>query len=136
MAEKLPLLHKHCKEHSFDIQVISFPMFLSLFVGFQSMEGILRILDFLFYRGVVVLFQFALAIFGSLEEKILAETDNVSVIALVKSFKTTGKELDNFVQLALDRFSIEPKKIEELYIFHKTKFVKDFSTSKKWINKS
>jgi hypothetical protein len=130
LAERLPMLSKHCKENHFDIQVISFPMFLSLFVGFQSMEGILRILDFLFYRGVVTLFQFGLAVFASLEERILKETDHVAVIGLVKSVRTTGKELDAFVGLALDRFSLEPKKIEELYTFHKCKFVKEFASSK------
>lgn len=130
LAEKLPALYKHCKDHYFDIQVISFPMFLSLFVGFQSMEGILRILDFLFYRGLVVLFQFALAIFSSCEEKIMQETDNVSVIGLVKNFRTTGKDLDAFMAVALDKYAIEPKKIEELYIFHKAKFVKEFAASK------
>lgn len=74
----LPRLHKRVREMDFDIAIISLPWMLTLFVDAIPMEvrapvavrrtltawqAAFRTIDCLLSRGVVVLFQVALALF-------------------------------------------------------------------------
>ncbi|KAK6466273.1 TBC1 domain family member 2A-like isoform X2 [Huso huso] len=71
LAEKMPRLTAHFKEHSIDHSLITFNWFLVVFVESLVSDILLRVWDAFLYEGTKVIFRYALALFKYNEEDIL-----------------------------------------------------------------
>ncbi|XP_047145794.1 TBC1 domain family member 2B isoform X1 [Hydra vulgaris] len=71
LEEKFPKLFSHLQSMQFDVSLISFNWFLTIFVDFFPTEVALRVWDTFLFEGCKVLFRFALAVFKIFEEDLL-----------------------------------------------------------------
>ncbi|XP_058859064.1 TBC1 domain family member 2A-like [Acipenser ruthenus] len=89
LAEKMPRLTAHFKEHSIDHSLITFNWFLVVFVESLVSDILLRVWDAFLYEGTKVIFRYALALFKYNEEDILKIHDNLEIYQYLRFFTKT-----------------------------------------------
>ncbi|XP_058879402.1 TBC1 domain family member 2A-like [Acipenser ruthenus] len=100
LAEKMPRLMAHFKEHSIDHSLITFNWFLVVFVESLVSDILLRAWDAFLYEGTKVIFRYALALFKYNEEDILKIHDNLEIYQYLRFFTKTisdGRKLMTIV---------------------------------------
>merc|ERR1719195_2122205 len=96
LCEKLPKLAIHFECHGVDPALFSLTWFLCLFLEYLPVNTYLHIWDAFLFEGSKVLFRYALAILKSVEEKLLRQTDYMS---LFSTFKTEVESLADVKEL-------------------------------------
>ncbi|XP_058878339.1 TBC1 domain family member 2A-like [Acipenser ruthenus] len=100
LAEKMPRLMAHFKEHSINHSLITFNWFLVVFVESLVSDILLRAWDAFLYEGTKVIFRYALALFKYNEEDILKIHDNLEIYQYLRFFTKTisdGRKLMTIV---------------------------------------
>ena len=80
----LPHLSRHLKSIDVDIQLVSVPWFVCLYLSSLPLTSAGRVLDCFFYLGPRFLFQLGLALLKFHEEVILASRDDDEVLQILK----------------------------------------------------
>lgn len=93
VCEKLPDLAIHLESHGVDPALFSINWFLCLFVDSLPVNTYLHIWDAFLFEGSKVLFRYALAILSYMEEKLMKQTDYMSI------FNTFRTEVESLVDV-------------------------------------
>ncbi|GAA95389.1 uncharacterized protein L969DRAFT_44592 [Mixia osmundae IAM 14324] len=86
VQKTLPIIHDHFREADVQLQVVSLPWFLSLFISSMPMVFAFRVVDCFFLMGPKVLFQISLAILKINGEELLQVTDDGMFINCIKTY--------------------------------------------------
>lgn len=89
LRRHLPSLERHLQAQQIQLSVVTLPWFLTIFLTTLPLKMALRVLDWFFLEGAVVLFQIALAIMQINEEGLLAVREEGQLVKLFKSYFAT-----------------------------------------------
>ncbi|MBN3284443.1 TBD2A protein, partial [Polyodon spathula] len=111
LAEKMPRLMAHFKEHSIDHSLITFNWFLVVFVESLVSDILLRVWDAFLYEGTKVIFRYALALFKYNEEEILKIHDNLEIYLYLRFFTKTISDGRKLMNIAFNDMNPFPMKL-------------------------
>ncbi|MBN3279552.1 TBD2A protein, partial [Polyodon spathula] len=111
LAEKMPRLMAHFKEHSIDHSLITFSWFLVVFVESLASDILLRVWDAFLYEGTKVIFRYALALFKYNEEDILKIHDNLEIYQYLRFFTKTISDGRKLMNIAFNDMNPFPMKL-------------------------
>ncbi|XP_033869102.3 TBC1 domain family member 2A-like [Acipenser ruthenus] len=111
LAEKMPRLTAHFKEHSIDHSLITFNWFLVVFVESLVSDILLRVWDAFLYEGTKVIFRYALALFKYKEEDILKIHDNLEIYLYLRFFTKTISDGRKLMNIAFNDMNPFPMKL-------------------------
>ncbi|XP_058885038.1 TBC1 domain family member 2A-like isoform X3 [Acipenser ruthenus] len=111
LAEKMPRLTAHFKEHSIDHSLITFNWFLVVFVESLVSDILLRVWDAFLYEGTKVIFRYALALFKYNEEDILKIHDNLEIYQYLRFFTKTISDGRKLMTIAFNDMNPFPMKL-------------------------
>ncbi|MGH0154185.1 UNVERIFIED_CONTAM: hypothetical protein FKN15_030037 [Acipenser sinensis] len=111
LAEKMPRLTAHFKEHSIDHSLITFNWFLVVFVESLVSDILLRVWDAFLYEGTKVIFRYALALFKYNEEDILKIHDNLEIYQYLRFFTKTISDGRKLMDIAFNDMNPFPMKL-------------------------
>jgi len=101
VCEKLPDLAIHLENHGVDPALFSINWFLCLFVDSLPVNTYLHIWDAFLFEGCKVLFRYALAILSYMEEKLIKQSDYMSIF---NTFRTEVESLVDVKRLTMIAF--------------------------------
>uniref|UniRef100_A0AC34GDN1 Rab-GAP TBC domain-containing protein n=1 Tax=Panagrolaimus sp. ES5 TaxID=591445 RepID=A0AC34GDN1_9BILA len=85
LERRYPRLAQHLEEHDIDLTTITLNWFLAIFFDAVPFQTMLRIWDIFLLEGSKILFRISIALLGLCEEEILARSDTISVIKVLKA---------------------------------------------------
>ncbi|KAG9128699.1 hypothetical protein Leryth_022927 [Lithospermum erythrorhizon] len=103
LVKKCPRIAAHLDSLEFDVSLVSTEWFLCLFAKSLPSETTLRVWDVLFYEGVQVLFNVALAIFKMNEEELLTVRHFGDVINIIQRTTHHLFDPDDLLTVAFDK---------------------------------
>ena len=100
VAKWLPALSDRFEMFEFDLSLVTFNWFFTLYVDCVPVELTLKIWDLLFILGDVVIFQFALALLKANENTILQATDQFELFSFMRGIGQECTDVEWISQLA------------------------------------
>lgn len=110
VEQKLPRLAQHLDECEIDLTTVTLNWFIALFFDAMPFQTMLRLWDCFLMEGPKVLFRFTLAILALYEEDILAHSETISVIKVLKAGVRLTLDVDGLVKLAFEEMDPFPSK--------------------------
>jgi len=98
--EKVPKLGNHFNNLKFDLSLISFNWFLTVFVDFFPIELTFKVWDTYLFEGSKVLFRFALAVFKHFEEDLVKLTDAGYVFSFFRKIPRSKFNISKILNIA------------------------------------
>ncbi|KAL3088285.1 hypothetical protein niasHT_023845 [Heterodera trifolii] len=110
VEQKFPRLAQHLDECEIDLTTVTLNWFIALFFDAIPFQTMLRLWDCFLYEGPKVLFRFTIALLGFHEEELLAHSDTISVIKVLKAAVRLTFDVDGLIKFAFEQLSPFPSK--------------------------
>lgn len=95
-----PELNEKLQAYEFDISIVTFSWFMTLFVDDIPLQATLRIWDVLLLKGSITLFHFALAYLTVCEDRILSANSRLELFSSMLSLNTQVDDYDELARVA------------------------------------
>uniref|UniRef100_A0A183C8B7 PH domain-containing protein n=1 Tax=Globodera pallida TaxID=36090 RepID=A0A183C8B7_GLOPA len=110
VEQKFPRLAQHLDECEIDLTTVTLNWFIALFFDAIPFQTMLHLWDCFLYEGPKVLFRFTIALLGFHEEELLAHSDTISVIKVLKAAVRLTFDVDGLIKFAFEELSPFPGK--------------------------
>lgn len=120
VKEFLPKLHAQLDKFEFDLSLVTFNWFFTLFVDCVPTELTVKIWDSLFIYGDTVLFQYAFAILKANETKILQASDQFELFTFMRTIGYECTDIDTIIHFTFDS-EITKEFVTERRKFHRAR---------------
>ncbi|KAE9413723.1 hypothetical protein Angca_007779, partial [Angiostrongylus cantonensis] len=107
---KFPLISAHLNSLDIDLATITLNWFLALFFDAVPFNTLLRIWDCFLLEGPKVLFRFSLALLGQHQDEILARSDTIGIMKVIKAAVHLSYDVDGLFKLAFDELGQLPSR--------------------------
>lgn len=118
--DRLPKLHQHLQNFSFDIDILMTRWLISLFVNHLPLDAELAVWDLFMIKGVNVLFRVALTLFKLMQDDILKCQDMCEIKMTIENFAQNVSR-DNLLKQMF--VGLRNKEIEKLRHQHKAEII-------------
>ena len=102
-----PKISAAMRAHEFDLSVVTFSWFMTLFVDDVPHEVTLRIWDQLLLKGSIVLFQSTFALLKLTEPTVLAATSRLELFSVMLSLSSQSKDIHGLMRIATTECPID-----------------------------
>uniref|UniRef100_A0A0K0D477 Rab-GAP TBC domain-containing protein n=1 Tax=Angiostrongylus cantonensis TaxID=6313 RepID=A0A0K0D477_ANGCA len=96
---KFPLISAHLNSLDIDLATITLNWFLALFFDAVPFNTLLRIWDCFLLEGPKVLFRFSLALLGQHQDEILARSDTIGIMKVIKAAVHLSYDVDGLFKV-------------------------------------
>uniref|UniRef100_A0A914IDW9 TBC1 domain family member 2B n=1 Tax=Globodera rostochiensis TaxID=31243 RepID=A0A914IDW9_GLORO len=110
VEQKFPRLAQHLDECEIDLTTVTLNWFIALFFDAIPFQTMLHLWDCFLYEGPKVLFRFTIALLGFHEEELLAHSDTISVIKVLKAAVRLTFDVNGLIKFAFEELSPFPGK--------------------------
>uniref|UniRef100_H2ZTJ3 Small G protein signaling modulator 3 n=1 Tax=Latimeria chalumnae TaxID=7897 RepID=H2ZTJ3_LATCH len=100
IVQYLPQLDKLLQEHDIELSLITLHWFLTAFASVVHIKLLLRVWDFFFYEGSVVLFQITLGMLKMKEEELIQSENSASIFNTLSDIPSQIEDADVLLQEA------------------------------------
>ncbi|KAE8611528.1 hypothetical protein XENTR_v10012492 [Xenopus tropicalis] len=101
IVQYLPRLDKLLQEHDIELSLITLHWFLTAFASVVHIKLLLRIWDFFFYQGSLVLFQTTLGMLKMKEEELIQSENSASIFNTLSDIPSQIEEADVLLREAM-----------------------------------
>ncbi|OCT85508.1 small G protein signaling modulator 3 homolog [Xenopus laevis] len=101
IVQYLPRLDKLLQEHDIELSLITLHWFLTAFANVVHIKLLLRIWDFFFYQGSLVLFQTTLGMLKMKEEELIQSENSASIFNTLSDIPSQIEEADVLLREAM-----------------------------------
>lgn len=101
-ANYLPSIDEKLKQHDIEVSLITFQWFLTLFASVVHMKILLRLWDWFFCDGSIVLFQLTLGMMKIKEQKINELENSAQIFNALSDIPGEIEEIDTLLKVSLD----------------------------------
>lgn len=111
VCEKLPNLSIHLETHGVDPTMLSLNWFLCVFVDSLPVNTYLHIWDAFLFEGSKVLFRYALAVLSYMEEKLMKQTDYMSIFNTFRAEVSSLTDVRRLTSIAFNQLNPFPLRL-------------------------
>lgn len=102
LTNYLPTVDEKLKQHDIEVSLISYQWFLTLFASVVHMKILLRILDWFFCDGSLILFQITLGMIKIKEEDLLKLENSAQIFNALSDIPGEIEDVSELFKIALD----------------------------------
>lgn len=106
VRKRLPKLTTHLARHQFDLDIISLPWFMCLFVHVLPLPAAMRVWDSLFFKGSHMLLSVAIALLARHEEELCQLDSMGDVFTRLQSMGRNEYDCATLMQLAIGKHHV------------------------------